>query len=139
MHQAAFGAIETWSRIKHPTIARVREAFTTRAFNDNCMSDSPLDSARVDKCELALIVAYDYYWNAQTLFETHIKQKPPVFQHGRLSALSTMLPEATLWSYVIQIASGIKAVHDVGLAARVIDATKIIVTGNNRCVIPFHG
>lgn len=41
MHQAAFGAIETWSRIKHPNIARVREAFTTRAFNDNCMSDPP--------------------------------------------------------------------------------------------------
>ena len=39
MHQAAFGAIETWSRVEHPNIARVREAFTTRAFNDNCMSN----------------------------------------------------------------------------------------------------
>lgn len=39
MNQAAFGAIETWSRVEHPSIVRVREAFTTRAFNDNCTSD----------------------------------------------------------------------------------------------------
>jgi PAB-dependent poly(A)-specific ribonuclease subunit 3 len=38
MHQAAFSAIETWSRIRHPAIVSVREAFTTRAFNDNCPS-----------------------------------------------------------------------------------------------------
>ena len=83
-------------------------------------------------------MAYDYYRNAQTLFEVHIKQKPPVFQHGRLSASPTMLPEATLWSYIIQIASGIKAVHDVGLAVRMVDATKIMVIGKNRCVVSFH-
>ncbi|OAX40680.1 hypothetical protein K503DRAFT_768340 [Rhizopogon vinicolor AM-OR11-026] len=122
MHQAAFGAIETWSRVEHPNIARVREAFTSRAFNDN-----------------SLVVAYDYYPNAQTLFEIHIKQKPPVFQHGRLSTVSTALPEATLWSYIIQIASSIKAVHEVGLAVRMIDATKIMVTGKNRIRIGSCG
>jgi len=84
-------------------------------------------------------VAYDYYPNAQTLFELHIKQKPPVFQHGRLSAVSTALPEATLWSYIIQIASGIKAVHEVGLAVRMVDATKIMVTGKNRIRIGSCG
>lgn len=36
-HRAAFGAIESWSRIRHPNIVPVREAFTTRAFNDNCL------------------------------------------------------------------------------------------------------
>jgi len=81
------------------------------------------------------VVAYEYYPNAQTLFEMHIKQKPPLFQHGRLSTLSAALPEATLWSYMIQIASAIKAVHEAGLAVRMVDATKIMVTGKNRCAL----
>ncbi|KAG1777892.1 hypothetical protein EV702DRAFT_1098247 [Suillus placidus] len=122
MHQAAFGAIETWSRVEHPSIVRVREAFTTRAFNDN-----------------SLVVAYEYYPNAQTLFEMHIKQKPPVFQHGRLSTFSAALPEATLWSYMTQIASAIKVVHEAGLAVRMVDATKIMVTGKNRIRIGSCG
>lgn len=37
MHQGAFSAIEAWSRVQHPNIVQVREAFTTRAFNDNCL------------------------------------------------------------------------------------------------------
>lgn len=122
MNQAAFGAIETWSRVEHPSIVRVREAFTTRAFNDN-----------------SLVVAYEYYPNAQTLFEMHIKQKPPVFQHGRLSTFSAALPEATLWSYMIQIASAVKVVHEAGLAVRMVDATKIIVTGKNKIRIGSCG
>ncbi len=36
MQEAAFTPIEAWSRIRHPTIVYVREAFTTRAFGDNC-------------------------------------------------------------------------------------------------------
>ena len=35
-HESAFGAIEHWSHIRHPNIVSIREAFTTRAFNDNC-------------------------------------------------------------------------------------------------------
>lgn len=34
--QAAFTAIESWSKIRHPNIVPVREAFTTRAFGDSC-------------------------------------------------------------------------------------------------------
>lgn len=41
MHQVAFGAIEAWSRVQHPNIIRIREAFTTRAFNDNCLCSVP--------------------------------------------------------------------------------------------------
>lgn len=33
---AAFTPIEAWHRIPQPNIIRVREAFTTRAFGDNC-------------------------------------------------------------------------------------------------------
>ncbi|KIJ18269.1 hypothetical protein PAXINDRAFT_161688 [Paxillus involutus ATCC 200175] len=122
MHQAAFGAIEAWSRIRHPNIVRVREAFTTRAFNDN-----------------SLVVSYDYYPNSQTLFELYLRPKQNTFQ-GRVEGLiNTVIPETTLWSYIIQIASAIRATHEVGLAVRMVDPTKILMTGKNRLRISSCG
>lgn len=35
-HEAAITVIEKWTRIRHPGLVAVREAFTTRAFGDYC-------------------------------------------------------------------------------------------------------
>jgi len=80
------------------------------------------------------VVVYDYHPNAETLFNLHLKPKPPTFQSGRLqqSKDSSPVPERTLWSYIIQLASAIQAIHDAGLAVRVMDSTKILVTSKNR-------
>jgi len=116
MNPAAFGPVEAWSRLRHPNIVRVREAFTSQAFNDN-----------------SLVVVYDYHPNAETLFSLHLKPKPPTFQNGRLQqSKDGPLPERTLWSYIIQLAGAIQTVHDAGLAVRVVDPTKILVTSKNR-------
>ncbi|SAM09208.1 hypothetical protein [Absidia glauca] len=50
-----------------------------------------------------------------------------------------LLPETTLWSYITQISSALKAVHGSGLASRNIDASKILVTGKNRLRINCAG
>jgi PAB-dependent poly(A)-specific ribonuclease subunit 3 len=81
----------------------------------------------------ALIVAYDYHSNAQTLYEAHLKPKAPTFHNGRVQTQPTVIPERTMWTYVVQIANAIKVVHDAGLAVRMIDTTKILLTGKNRC------
>ncbi|KDQ54455.1 hypothetical protein JAAARDRAFT_60456 [Jaapia argillacea MUCL 33604] len=120
--QTAFTVIEKWARIHHPNIIYVREAFTTRAFNDN-----------------SLVVAYDYHPNSTTLFEAHIKPKAPIFANGRLQAQSQYVPERTLWTYIVQIANAIKGVHDQGLAVRTIDVTKVLITGKNRIRISSCG
>lgn len=91
-----------------------------------------------------MVISYAYHANAKTLFDAHLKPKPPVpayqmhYQPGRSSHAQapavTTIPERTIWSYVVQIASAIKKVHDLGYAVRMIDVTKILVTGQNRCV-----
>jgi PAB-dependent poly(A)-specific ribonuclease subunit 3 len=81
----------------------------------------------------ALVVAHDYHSNAQTLYEAHLKPKVPTFHNGRVQTQSTAIPERTMWTYVVQIASAIKVVHDAGLAVRMIEATKVLLTGKNRC------
>ncbi|TFK36484.1 hypothetical protein BDQ12DRAFT_609742 [Crucibulum laeve] len=126
MHPSAFAPIEMWSNIRHPGIVPIREAFTTRSFNDN-----------------SLVVVYAYYANAQTLFDAHLKPKAPTYQpHGRshiLQVPSTVIPERTIWSYIVQIASAIKKVHDMCQAVRMIDSTKILLTGQNRIRISSCG
>jgi len=81
------------------------------------------------------VVVYDYYPNAETLFDLHLKPKPPTFQSSRLQQPkdASLIPEQTLWSYIIQLASAIQAIHDAGLAVRLMDPTKILVTSKNRC------
>jgi len=122
MHQAAFQSIEQWSHLRHPNIVAVHEAFTTRSFGDN-----------------SLVVAYTYHSNAQTLFDAHIKPRPPAFVQGRLQANLPHVPERTMWSYIIQIAGAMKAAHDQGLPVRMIDVTKVIVSGRNRVRIGSCG
>lgn len=135
MNPAAFGPVETWSRLKHPNIVHVREAFTSQAFNDNCLQSLYPASCRIPSDPYpALVVVYDYHPNAETLFDLHLKPRPPTFHNGILQQSKTisLVSEQTLWSYIVQLASAIQAIHDAGLAVRFMDPTKILVTSKNR-------
>lgn len=70
------------------------------------------------------MLVYDYHPLATTLYEKY-------FARPDLSNYSGIRPDV-LWSYVTQLTSAIKAVHSAGLAVRVIEASKILLTGQNR-------
>lgn len=98
----------------------------------------------------ALVVVYDYHPNSSTLAELHFRPPgsgPHVnldtstgHSHRNGKALSSRnahgapdrVSESTLWTYIFQIASAIKAVHEAGMAVRVVDPSKVIKTGHNR-------
>ena len=42
------------------------------------------------------------------------------------------LPEALIWSYVVQLSSVLRTIHAHGLACRVMDPTKILLTDKTR-------
>lgn len=49
-----------------------------------------------------------------------------------------LLPENMIWSYVVQLSSALRTIHAAGLACRVMDPTKILVTTKNRyCQIAY--
>lgn len=103
---AAMGAVEKWKKIQHPNVIAIKEVFTTKDFGDN-----------------SVIFAHDFHPLAQTLQVRHLV--------GRTS----FIPEALIWSYIIQITSALRVIHQQGLACRVIDASKIIVTGRSRIML----
>jgi PAB-dependent poly(A)-specific ribonuclease subunit 3 len=76
----------------------------------------------------AVVFAYDFHPASKTLFEAHLSAP-------MLNGAPQAIPERTLWSYIAQLANGLKAIHTAGLAARIIEPTKIILTGKNRCVL----
>ncbi|CED85393.1 Poly(A) ribonuclease subunit [Phaffia rhodozyma] len=123
MHDKAFGPVESWRRVHHPAIVSVQEAFTTRAFGDN-----------------SVIFVSNYHPAARTLYSEHFVPRPPtVGRNGRLQPQDMHIPERTLWSYIIQIVGALRAVHREGLACRLIESSKILVTGKNRIRINCCG
>ncbi|KAJ3069029.1 PAB-dependent poly(A)-specific ribonuclease subunit 3 [Podochytrium sp. JEL0797] len=112
LSDVAITSIEGWRRIKHASIVSVREAFTTKAFGDN-----------------SLVFVYDYHPLSITLSAKYfVNTNAPQQRSGKV----TSVPEKSLWSYIVQISLALKTLHAAGLAARILEPSKILVTGKNR-------
>lgn len=77
---------------------------------------------------------YDFHPDSHTLVDEHLNPEAVFAYNSRKRPSGMPVPERLLWSYVTQLANAIKAIHSSGLAARVIDTSKILVTGKNRFV-----
>jgi PAB-dependent poly(A)-specific ribonuclease subunit 3 len=111
-NELAIRSGHAWKNVVSPNIVRTVDVFTNRGFGDS-----------------SLFFVTDYHPLAKTLLEHHhIGQtwtRTP--RNGK-----DQVQETVLWSYIVQIASALKAIHSSGLAARVLDPSKILVTGKNR-------
>lgn len=104
--------MQSWKRINNGGVVKIHDAFTTRAFGDS-----------------SLIFVTDYFPRSKTLAQEHLNYTPS-YNRGR--PMTNQIPEVTLWGYITQIASALKAIHSNGLAARVVNLSKVIVTSKNR-------
>jgi PAB-dependent poly(A)-specific ribonuclease subunit 3 len=109
-NEKAIRSVKDWKRIDNGGIVSIIDAFTTRAFGDS-----------------SLIFVTDYHPLSKTLVEHHF---PVVGRYNHRAGLA--VPEQTLWGYIVQIASAIKAVHDSNLAVRCLELSKVIRTDKNR-------
>ncbi|KAF7544655.1 hypothetical protein G7046_g9741 [Stylonectria norvegica] len=111
-NEHAIRLVKEWRRIDNGSVVKVIDAFTTRAFGDS-----------------SLVFVHDYHPLSKTLAEAYLNPTPT---HAGRYQPKTSIPEAVLWGYISQIANALKAIHSIGLAARCIDASKIILTDKNR-------
>ncbi|CAO3565111.1 unnamed protein product [Mortierella alpina] len=116
-NELAMQTIESWRRIRHANIVSIREAFTSKAFGDH-----------------SLVFVYDYHPCSKTLYDVHFGAQAQLASQVVVggSKSADVIHERVLWSYLIQLTSALKKIHSSGLAARLIDPTKILVTGKNR-------
>ncbi|KAK2859470.1 hypothetical protein Q5P01_004090 [Channa striata] len=118
--------VDMWKKIQHSNCVTLREVFTTKAFGDHCDS----------------VFSYDFHAGAETMFSRHFNdpaadsyftkrkwgqhEPPPPRQHAGL------LPESLIWAYIVQLSSALRTIHTAGLACRVMDPSKILITGKTR-------
>lgn len=110
-NERAIRSVKDWKRVDNAGVVSVVDAFTTRAFGDS-----------------SLIVVYNYHPMSKTLVETHFASTNRFGNRATNSAV----PEQTLWSYIVQIASAIKSVHSASLAVRCMDPSKVLLTEKGR-------
>uniref|UniRef100_I3K9I0 PAN2-PAN3 deadenylation complex subunit PAN3 n=1 Tax=Oreochromis niloticus TaxID=8128 RepID=I3K9I0_ORENI len=117
--------VDMWKKIQHSNTVTLREVFTTKAFGDH-----------------SLVFSYDFHAGAETMFSRHFNdpaadsyftkrkwgqhEPPPPRQHAGL------LPESLIWAYIVQLSSALRTIHTAGLACRVMDPSKILITGKTR-------
>jgi PAB-dependent poly(A)-specific ribonuclease subunit 3 len=101
--------IEKWRKVHSAGVVEVREAFTSKSF----MGDS-------------ILFVYAYHPLSSTLYDKHIRQRKPC-------------NEAILWSYLTQLYNALRAIHACGLACKLLDLTKVLVTEKNRIRINCCG
>lgn len=98
-----------WKNVSSPSLVRLHECFTTRAFGDN-----------------SLILVYDYHPLSVTLNDYYFSSKS---YYNRAGGAIT---EEVIWGYTVQLVSVIKTLHGSNIAVRCIDLSKIILTGQGR-------
>ncbi|KAF2756818.1 hypothetical protein EJ05DRAFT_453718 [Pseudovirgaria hyperparasitica] len=98
--------VNSWKKIINPNVVGIHKMFTTRAFGDG-----------------SFIVVTDYHPLTQSL-AIHL---PSANRRNR-----DIPTESVLWGYIVQISNALKDIHALGLAARVITPSKILLTSQNR-------
>ncbi|KAM0713616.1 hypothetical protein Q7P37_010578 [Cladosporium fusiforme] len=98
-----------WKKVCNGNVVRVHDAFTTQAFGDR-----------------SLVIVLDYHPLSQTVADRFFS-RAAIANRG-----NQIVPEQELWSYIVQLANALKAVHSNGLAARTLVPSKVLVTSKNR-------
>ncbi|KAH8915997.1 hypothetical protein BT69DRAFT_825968 [Atractiella rhizophila] len=111
--EKAIAAVEKWTLLSHPNIAQLKEAFTTRSFGDQ-----------------SIVFVYHYYPGAKSLKQAN-------FWHDQ--SLTTLVQEKSLWSYILQIVTAMKAVHSHGLAVRFTEGSCLLLLPSSRMRIAACG
>ncbi|KAK3670971.1 PAB-dependent poly(A)-specific ribonuclease subunit 3 [Recurvomyces mirabilis] len=108
-NEQAIRNFQAWKRLSSAGVVRVHDAFTGRWFGDS-----------------SLVIVTDYHPLSQTVGDKHFNQARP----GKTG--TQFVPENDLWGYIVQLASALKAVHEAGLAAQTVTASKVLITSKNR-------
>jgi PAB-dependent poly(A)-specific ribonuclease subunit 3 len=110
-NEAAIKTVKKWKQVLSSSVVTIHDAFTTREFGDS-----------------SLILVTDYHPCSKSISEKYFSYNPR--QMGRSPA--NYVREDVLWAYIVQIATALRAIHSINLAAQSIRPTKVLLTSKNR-------
>lgn len=127
--KSSYGTIEAWKKIHCANIVRLLHVFTTKDFGDT-----------------SLVLVYQYFPQMITFIQQYFNDSQSLGGTGnsiygfgatnrpysqQIAILKNkLLPENLIWHYIIQISNALRLIHSQGLACRMIDASKIVITSS---------
>ena len=140
--------IDLWKKIQHSNMVQLREVFTTKSFGDHSMVFV------YDFHPGSETVMFRHFNNnpgamppgpatpQMNGFPSGGFQMPPdasprgAFNKGggEPRQHAGLLPESLIWAYIVQLTSSLRTIHAHGLACRVMDPTKILLTDKSRYI-----
>ena len=125
--------VQRWKKVSSANLVTLYDAFTTTRFQDSCWSSPGVlaQLALLLTIKLAIIFVYAYHPLSKTLVDEHFGPNPR-YLAPRHPQGGSAVPEPVLWSYMVQIANALRTIHGNGLAARVVEPSKILLTGKMR-------
>lgn len=135
VNQRCIDIVEAWKKISHANICTLRDVFGTKEFNG----------------DHSIVFVYDYYPGLETL-QYRLYNNPNInlkgwanpynldgtarpFSAGKTingSRSLGLLPEQSVWDYVIQLTSIIRTIHSLNLACRIISPSRLLVDHKSR-------
>lgn len=135
VNQRCIEVVETWKKINHANICTLRDVFGTKEFNG----------------DHSIVFVYDYYPGLETL-QYRLYNNPNInlkgwanpynldgtarpFSAGKTingSRSLGLLPEQSVWDFVIQLTSIIRTIHSMNLACRIISPSRLLVDHKSR-------
>lgn len=116
VNEASIGLVERWRKIVCANVVAVKEAFTSKAFSDD-----------------SIVFVHEYHPLSSTLYDLHYDRSTRKFSNNAI------IGEKLIWSYFTQLINALRAIHSQGLACRILDSTKVLVTDKNRLRINCCG
>lgn len=137
VNQRCIDIVEAWKKIQHANICTLRDVFGTKEFNG----------------DHSIVFVFDYFPGLETL-QYRLYNNPNInlkgwanpynldgtarpFSAGKNINLNAsrslgLLPEQSVWEYVIQLTSIIRTIHSANLACRIIAPSRILVDHKSR-------
>jgi len=130
--------VDIWKKIQNANIITLRDVFATKEFNG----------------EHSLVFVFDYFPGLETLqyrlynnpnfnlkgwanpYNLDGSARPYSAGKGKITLNGSrslgLLPEQTIWDYVIQLTSIIRAIHSSNLACRILTPSRLLVDHKSR-------
>ncbi|XP_030040317.1 PAN2-PAN3 deadenylation complex subunit PAN3 isoform X4 [Manduca sexta] len=131
--------LDAWKQIDHPNVVRLEDHFTTKAFNDHSMvlvyqyhpssmtvMNKFLSGGAANTASEANSAFHDPFSSDPDAPRPYTHQKNAML---RAVACGALLPEAVLWSILVQLTAALRSIHSAGLACRSLDPTKVVMNG----------
>lgn len=130
--------VSPWTKVDSPHVIKIREAFTTHAFEQKCMLSFIYfeNVALYTNLLLAIVFVYNYLPSCPSLYDLFFAS--PVFRKRTSSFYFSQPLKATkevLWCFASQLISALYSIHSSGLAAKMVSLKNVLMVGKMRLAI----